>query len=121
MSGAQSNAAVRLARLAVQSMVADRVRVVVDTGPARATDGGGHPVWPRNVPISVELTGRGSNLPFPDAWMAATGEACAWSDDEIVSAARRATERALKCNPSWRRGPVAEAPAVPAAIPIDVP
>ena len=95
-----------MARQAVQSMVGEDVQVSVDADHAlRAScvPDGERSDRSTGAIVSVELTGRTGEFQFPAGVISATGESCAWSADEIVSAARRAAERVLRMNPSWRR------------------
>ncbi len=105
--------ATRLACQAVRAMVGDRVRVVVDAGSGRPAAPGDEQAGASiSGPVWVELAAPGE-APFADR-TSAVGEAWAWDADEIVSAARRAAERALKSYPAWRRPAAAGDPNGPA-------
>ncbi len=96
-----------VARQAVRSMVGAHVEVSVaaDRAAAGRLAGGGRPrtggavgAW-----VSVELTGPDGAPHRGNRMDSAKAEASAWGTDEIVHAARRAADRILDKNPSWRR------------------
>ena len=58
------------------------------------------------VLVSVEMIGPDGAPHRGNKMVSTKAEARAWGVDEIVSAARRAAERILAKNPTWRRGSV---------------
>ena len=61
-------------------------------------------VRPAAALVSVEMVGPESAFAQLPKTILATGEAHAWCNDEIVSAARRAAEGIMRKYPAWRRG-----------------
>lgn len=98
-----------VARQAVCSMVRQHVEVSVDATRAllahAAAEGKLAARPPVGAIVSVELVGPDGEPHRANRMVSATAEASAWGIDEIVSAARRAADRILTKNPSWRRLP----------------
>lgn len=106
MTIVQDNIAI-VARQAVQAMVgrhievfvdADRLRLAEHERENRARAGGSV-----GAVVSVELAGPDGEPHKATRKVTARGEAAAWGIDEVVGAARRAAERILDSNPTWRR------------------
>jgi len=93
-----------VARQAVCSMVGGHVEVSVDADRALVAS---RPHTTRRGPVgatvSVQMTGPDGAPHKHNRMMSAEAEASAWGIDEIVSAARRAADRILAENPTWRR------------------
>jgi len=60
---------------------------------------------PASALVSVEMVGPDAVLGRMPRKIVASGEAHAWCNDEILSAARRAAEGIMRKHPAWRRGP----------------
>ena len=58
---------------------------------------------PATAVVSVEMVGPDSALGRMPRKILAIGEARAWCNDEILSAARRAAEGIMRKHPTWRR------------------
>ena len=59
---------------------------------------------PVSALVSVEMVGPDTALGRVSRKIVASGEAHAWCNDEILSAARRAAEGIMRRHPAWRRG-----------------
>lgn len=96
-----------VARQAVCSMVSGHVEVSVnaDRAPPAVLGQPGGPGASRahGALVSVEMTGPDDATLKGNRRASAKAAATAWGVDEIVSAARRAADRILAINPSWRR------------------
>lgn len=96
-----------VARHAVEAMVAGHIEVSVDADrllKAAADQSRARPGHQAvGAVVSVELVGPADAPHRPSRTVSAKGEARAWGSDEVVSAARRAAERILESNPTWRR------------------
>jgi hypothetical protein len=60
-------------------------------------------VRPTAAVISVEMIGPDDRHDDGGRMLLVVGEAHAWCNDEIMSAARRAAERIIRKHPTWRR------------------
>jgi len=60
---------------------------------------------PSSALVSVEMVGPDAPLGRMPRKIVVSGEAHAWCNDEILSAARRAAEGIMRRHPAWRRGP----------------
>ena len=88
-----------VARQAVCAMVGHHIEVSVDADRVSSAA-------PRNATgavVKVEMVGPDGAPHRGNVTVSAKAEAAAWGIDEIVSAARRAADRILAKNPSWRR------------------
>jgi len=88
-----------VARQAVCAMVGRHIEVSVDADRVLLAA-------PRNAAgalVKVEMFGPDGAPHRGNVTVSAKAEAAAWGIDEIVSAARRAADRILAKNPSWRR------------------
>jgi hypothetical protein len=96
-----------VARQAVCAMVGSHIEVSVDAdralraGAAKARAPGVHSAV--GALVLVEMTGPDGAPHRSNIMVSAKAEAAAWGIDEIVSAARRAADRILDKNPTWRR------------------
>lgn len=103
-----------VARQAVCTMVGCHVEVSVNADRAilAARGGGAEVKRPVGTLVFVAMTGPDGELHRGNVRVSDKAEASAWGIDEIVSAARRAAERILAKNPTWRRA--SGAPTLPA-------
>lgn len=89
----------KVARQAVCAMVGHHIEVSVDADRVLLAV----PRNPAGTLVQVEMIGPNGAPHRSNITVSAKAEAAAWGVDEIVSAARRAAERILVKNPSWRR------------------
>ena len=104
---AESDNITTVARQAVEAMVGAHIEVSVDADrllKAAVDERRARPSQAVGAVVSVELVGPADEPHRASRTVSAKGEARAWGSDEVVSAARRAAERILESNPSWRRG-----------------
>ncbi|MFI4986540.1 MAG: hypothetical protein ACHQF3_03785 [Alphaproteobacteria bacterium] len=96
-----------VAQQAVSAMVGAHIKVTVgaNRAPAARAPRDERPAAHRaaGATVAVEMTGPDGAPHRGDKLVTARAEASAWGIDEIVSAARRAADRILTDNPSWRR------------------
>jgi len=99
-----------VARQAVCAMVGGHVEVSVDADRALSASREDASRLRANravgALVSVEMIGPDGAPHRGNKMVSAKAEARAWGIDEIVSAARRAADRILDKNPTWRRGSV---------------
>jgi hypothetical protein len=88
-----------VARQAVCAMVGSHIQVSVDADRVVA----GQSRKGAGARVLVEMFGPDGAPHRNNVTVSAKAEAAAWGIDEIVSAARRAADRILDKNPSWRR------------------
>jgi hypothetical protein len=95
------------ARLAIAEMVQPAVQVIVQidrmlSDDHRSTIRLARTVRPAAAVVMVEMVGP-AGLVHGSSTIVDQGEAHAWCNDEIPSAARRAAEGIIRRNPTWRR------------------
>ena len=99
-----------VARQAVCAMVGGHVEVSVDADRALSANQEHASRLRANravgALVSIEMIGPDGAPHRGNKMVSAKAEARAWGIDEIVSAARRAADRILDKNPTWRRGSV---------------
>ena len=104
MNNATTTETATAARRAITEMVQPTVKVIVQIGRTlRDNDWGGlsRPViHPAAEVVLVEMVGPAGVVHGPRT--VDQGEAHAWCNDEIASAARRAAEGIIRRNPNWR-------------------
>jgi hypothetical protein len=88
-----------VARQAVCAMVGRHIVVSVDADRVTSSKPGNS----ASALVQVEMLGPDGAAHRSNVTVSAKAEAAAWGTDEIVSAARRAADRILTKNPSWRR------------------
>jgi hypothetical protein len=108
-----------VARQAVCTMVGCHVEVSVNADRAilAGSTGGAGVNRPAGTLVFVAMTGPDGAPHRGNVRVSDKAEASAWGIDEIVSAARRAAERILAKNPTWRRASGAPTSPVSAATP----
>lgn len=96
------------ARLAIAEMVQPAVQVIVQidrmlSDDHRNTIRLARAIRPASAVVMVEMVGPAGLVHDSGSTIVDQGEAHAWCNDEIPSAARRAAEGIIRRNPTWRR------------------